>query len=177
MKRFQKLILALPVMAALGACDLQERPAGMSAGGPVIPSVLGYAEGEEILFIHSEASDPQIADTLTAMMRSPVLVVPELAQVPQAALANVYVFTNGIRPRGERGPLEYQPDVFDAPPGTEAYTPLRAVNLVTWTNPTEARLLTSAEEIRAAQAAGEVTIERPGVVVNMPFLTWPGGER
>jgi hypothetical protein len=35
------------------------------------------------------------------MMKSPVLVVPELAQVPEAALANVYVFTNGVQPRGE----------------------------------------------------------------------------
>jgi hypothetical protein len=93
--------IAFPVVLALGACDLRERPAGMDAGGPVVPSVLGYAEGEEILFIHTEASDPAVADTLTQMMKSPVLVVPELAQVPEAALANVYVFTNGVQPRGE----------------------------------------------------------------------------
>ncbi|HUG40673.1 MAG TPA: hypothetical protein VMM12_09315 [Longimicrobiales bacterium] len=175
-----RLALVLPgaLALAVGACDLRERPGGMDAGGPVVPSVLGYAEGEEILFMHTEASDAEIAETLTAMMKSPVLVVPALAQVPPAALANVYVFANGIQPRGDRGPLEYQPDVFDAPPGTPEYTPLRAVNLVTWATPEEGRLLTSAAEIQQAEAAGEVTIERPGVVVNMPFLTWPGrGER
>jgi hypothetical protein len=95
--------------------------------------------------------------------------------VPEAALAEVYVFTNGIQPRGNRGPLEYQPDVFDAPPGTPGYSPLRTVRLVTWTTPDEARLLTSVAEIERAEAAGEVTLQRPGVVVNMPFLTWPGG--
>lgn len=174
MSRFRRLAIIAPFLA-FGACDLRERAAGMDAGGPVIPSVSGYAEGEEILFMHTEASDPAIADTLTTMMKSPVLVVPELAQVPDAALANVYVFANGIQPRGARGPLEYQPDVFDAPPGTEAYSPLRAVNLVTWANPRQARLLTSAAEIQEAEAAGEVTIEEPGVVVNMPFITWPGG--
>jgi hypothetical protein len=174
MKRPLRLAIMVP-MLALGACDLRERPAGMDAGGPVIPSVTGYAEGEEILFMHTEASDAAIADTLTAMMKSPVLVVPELARVPEAALANVYVFANGIQPRGARGPLQYQPDVFDAPPGTETYSPLRAVNLVSWMNPEQARLLTSAAEIRQAEAAGEVTIEQPGVVVNMPFITWPGG--
>jgi hypothetical protein len=177
MKRSLRLAIMVP-MLALGACDLRERPAGMDAGGPVIPSVVGYAEGEEILFIHTEASDPAVADTLTAMMKSPVLAVPALAQVPEAGRANVYVFANGVQPRGARGPFGYQPDVFDAPPGTPEYSPLRAVNVVTWTNPDEARVLTSAEEILAAEAAGELTIEQPGAVVNMPFITWPqGGER
>lgn len=167
--------LALLILLALGACDLRERPAGMDAGGPVIPSIEGYSEGEQILFIHTEASDRAVADTLTTMMKSPVLVVPELAQVPETALANVYVFANGLQPRGARGPFGFQPDVFDAPAGTDAYRPLRAVNLVSWADPAGARLLRSAAEVRQAAAAGEVSIERPGVVVNMPFLTWPGG--
>lgn len=150
----------------------------MDEGGPIIPSVKGYAEGEEILFIHTEASDSAVADTLTAMMRSPVLVVPTLAQTPERARAAVYVFTNGIEPRGAQGPFGYQPDVFDAPPATPGYSPLREVHLVTWNDPSSARLLRSAAEVKQAQVQGEVTIDRPGAVVNMPFLTWPGrGER
>lgn len=162
-------------MLALAACDLRERPGGMDAGGPVVPSVVGYAEGEEVLFMHTEASDSAVADTLTKMMRSPVLVVPALSQTPEAALANVYVFSNGIQPRGARGPFAYQADIFDSPPGTPGYSPLRLVNLVAWTDPSQARLLRSAEQVLAAQSAGEVTVERPGAVVNMPLLTWPGG--
>jgi hypothetical protein len=175
MRRIRMGAVVLPMVLALGACDLRERPAGMDAGGPVVPSVRGYAEGEEILFMHTEASDPAVADTLTKMMKSPVLVVPELAQVPEGALANVYVFTNGVQPRGARGPFEYQPDIFDAPPGTPGYSPLRAVNLVTWTDPARARVLRSAAELQEAQARGELTVERPGAVVNMPLITWPGG--
>jgi hypothetical protein len=167
--------LTIPLLLALGACDLRERPAGMDAGGPVIPSVTGYAEGREILFIHTEASDPQVADTLTKMMKSPVLVVPALAQVPEAARANVYVFANGIRPRGAAGPFGYQPDVFDAPPETPGYSPIRTVNLVTWKDASTARLLKSAAELKESESRGELTIQRPGAVVNMPFLTWPGG--
>lgn len=161
----------------LGACDLREAPAGMDAGGPVIPSVAGYADGERILFIHTEASDRAVADTLTSMMRSPVLLVPALAQVPASALANVYVFANGVRPRGERGPFGYQPDVFDSPPESEGYRPLRAVSVATWAEPEQARVLRSASEVLDAEARGEITIERTRAVVNMPFLTWPGGER
>ncbi|RMF85707.1 MAG: hypothetical protein D6736_16715 [Nitrospinota bacterium] len=142
--------------------------------GPTVPSVKGYSEGQEILFIHTEASDPGIARILTDMMGSPVLVVPSLARAPEAMLAHVYVFKNGIK--GE-GPLGFQPDVFDHPPGTAGYSPLRALNLVTWKDEQAARELRSAAEVKEAEARGEVTIERPGVVINMPLLTWPGGER
>jgi len=42
-----------------------------------ISSVTGYSNGQETLFIHTEASDPKIAKILTDMMGgSPVLVVP-----------------------------------------------------------------------------------------------------
>lgn len=144
---------------------------------PRVPPVKGYAEGQEIFFIHTEASAPDIAGMLTDMMGSPVLVVPELAQVPEESLANVYVFANGVKVEGPRGPLGFQPDVFDAPPGTEGYSPLRALNKVSWKDESSARVLKSAAEVREAEENGEVKIERPGVVVNMPFLTWPGGKR
>ncbi len=141
---------------------------------PAVPSITGYLEGTEILFQHTEASDPGVAKLLSEMMTSPVLVVPALADAPPALLANVYVFKNGVR--GE-GPFKFQPDVFDSPPGTEAYRPLRAVHLVTWKNERSARVLKAASAVLAAERAEEITIERPGVVVNMPLVTWPGGGR
>ena len=145
-----------------------------AAKGPTVPPVKGYSEGGEILFLHTEASDSKVAKMLTDMMSSPVLVVPSLAQAPESMLANVYVFTNGIK---SGGPFGFQPDVFDRPPGTEGYSPLRALNLIRWKNEKSARVLKSATEVRDAEAKGEITIERPGVVVNMPMLIWPGGQR
>lgn len=151
---------------------------GYAAGyflNPVgVPPVKAYAEGKDIQFIHTEASDPKVADLLTRMMKSPVLVVPSLAQVPEPTLATVYVFKNGVK---GGGPFGYQPDVFDRPPGRDGYSPLRAVHLVAWKDERAARLLRSAAEVKEAEAKGELTIERPGVTVNMPFLTWPGGRR
>ena len=41
--------------------------------GSAAPPITGYAEGQKISFIHTEASDPQIADLLTKMKDSPVL--------------------------------------------------------------------------------------------------------
>ncbi len=141
---------------------------------PGEPSIKGYLDGQEIKFFHTEVSDTKVAKILTAMISSPVLAVPALAEVPPGALANVYVFMNGIK---DGGPLKFQPDVFDYPPGTAGYSPLRALNLVTWRNGAPPRVLKSAAEVKQAEAKGEVTITRPGVVVNMPMLTWPGGHR
>lgn len=159
---------------------------GMDAGGmggvemedaPRIPPVHGFYAGEEIFFVHTEVSDEEVSQLLVGMMDSPVPVVPALADVPASVLGNVYVFTNGVQTDGPRGPMGFQPDVFDSAPGDEDYSPLRALNLVTWQDEGEAEVLRSAEDVQAAIDDGRLTLEQPGVVVNMPFLTWPGGER
>lgn len=148
---------------------------GMDMGAaPAIPAGLAYAEGQEIRFSHTEVADAEIGKLLSDMMSSPVLVVPSLAQVPASATAPVYVFTNG--PKG-MGPLGFQPDVFPSPPGTDGYTPLRAIHLVTWNDESQARELKSAAEVLEAEKNGQLKVEQPGVIVNMPFVTWPGGQR
>jgi hypothetical protein len=139
-----------------------------------LPAGKAYAEGKEIYFVHTEASDADVAQRLTNMMKSPVIYVPSLASVPPNASAQVYVFTNGL---AGKGPFGFQADVFDSPPGTDSYSPLRNVNAVTWADPSKARELKSEAEIMAAKDAGEVTIAQPGVVVNMPFVVWDGGKR
>lgn len=169
--KFVTLTLSLTLAAlALAACAPQaaEMPKAQ------LPAGKAYAEGKEIYFVHTEVSDAKIADLLTKMMSSPVLLVPALAQTPDTALANVYVFDNGLK---GMGPLGFQSDVFDNPPGSAGYSPLRRLNVVSWAKPEQARELKSAAEVLAAQTAGEVTVAQPGVVINMPFVVWEGGKR
>jgi hypothetical protein len=141
---------------------------------PTIPAGMAYVDGQEIRFIHTEVSDSGVAEVLTKMMNSPVLVVPALAQVPDSSLATVYVFKNGVK---GIGPLGFQPDVFDNPPGNEKYSPLRKILFVTWNDESKARELKSLADVLASEQAGEITLETSDVVVNMPFVTWPGGQR
>ena len=167
-----RLIAGLALVAALLAgCN-----AAASTGGDfaTLPAGKAYAEGQEIFFSHTEASDSDIAAMLTDMMDSPVLHVPALAEVPETALADVYVFENG--PAG-KGPLGFQPDVFDSPPGTPGYSPLRQIILVKWAEGVQARELKAESEVLEAEAAGELTLSTPGVVVNMPFMVWEGDQR
>jgi len=163
------ILLALSIL--LSACNAQAQAAGSYA---TVPAGKAYAEGKEIFFTHTEASDPGIAEKLTNMMKSPVVHVPSLANVPAESLADVYVFENGI---AGKGPLGFQPDVFNNPPGTDGYSPLRQIILVKWADGATVSELKSADEIVKAEASGQLTISKPGVVVNMPFLVWDGGKR
>lgn len=133
-----------------------------------------YLDGERIQVLHTETSDSVLADTLSKMMNSPVIHVPSLAQASAAMLANLYIFANGKTGLGTRG---FQPDVLDNPPRSAGYSPLRAVWLVTWLEPTASRELTSAAQIVAAQRDGRVRVEKTGIVINTPLLSWPKGKR
>ena len=169
-KFLQVLLMSIFSLVLLASCapKSEQMPTAM------LPAGMAYADEKEIYFIHTEASDPEIATLLTDMMESPVLAVPALADVPESALADVYVFENGLE---GSGPLGFQADVFDNPPGSAGYSPLRRLNVVTWLDPAQARLLTSAADLQAAEEAGELTIAQPGVVINMPFVVWDGGKR
>jgi hypothetical protein len=167
----KKSIVLTMILLFLGsACASQREPPAKAE----LPAGKAYAEGVEIYFIHTEASEAGVAEALTNMMQSPVILVPSLAEVPEDSLANVYVFTNGVE---GSGPFGYQPDVFDNPPGREGYTPLRKLNLVTWSGDATPGELKSAAEVLEAQAESELSIEQPGVVINMPFVVWDGGQR
>jgi hypothetical protein len=170
MKTKQLLLVTLLLITVLSACA----PAQSGPAKAELPAGKAYAEGKEIYFIHTEASDLAVAEKLTNMMKSSVIHVPSLANVPAEALADVYVFTNGVT---GSGPFGFQADVFDNPPGTDGYTPLRRLNVVTWADPAKAREFKASADLLAAQNSGEVTIEQPGVVINMPFVVWDGGKR
>jgi len=159
------LVLSLFVLAACqtAAPNFAEVPAGKA-----------YANGEEIYFTHTEASDKDVADLLTNMMKSPVIHVPSLAKAPDEMLAPVYVFKNGV---AGSGPLKFQADVFEKTPDDAGYTPLHRIVFVTWKDGVTAMELKSAAEIQALAASGDVTLEKSDVVVNMPFITWKGGKR
>ncbi|MBA4384551.1 MAG: hypothetical protein C0410_07425 [Anaerolinea sp.] len=170
--RIKAIILSVVVLSTLlVACSTQTQGTGTFAQ---VPAGRAYAEGKEIYFTHTEASDSGIAEKLTNMMKSPVIYVPSLAQVPETVLANVYVFENGVT---GKGPLGFQPDVFNNPPGTEGYSPLRQIILTKWVDGAKATELKSEAEILQAETEGKLTTTKPGVVVNMPFLVWDGGKR
>jgi hypothetical protein len=76
-------------------------------------------------------------------------------------VAPIWAFTNGD---------ERQRNIIDTVPGRRDYTPLWAVNMVTWKSGSNARVLRSAAAVRAAERAGDVTVRAMPIVVNCPVL-------
>jgi len=173
MKKTSSLLIGVAVLSiVLSACTAAT--GGSSIPYVSVPAGRAYSEWKEIFFSHTETSDPGVAEKLTNMMKSPVLVVASLADVPDSALAPVFVFNNGI---AGKGPLGFQPDVFPSPPGSAGYTPLRRIVFIHWADGVAPRELKSAAEVQAAEDAGEVSQDVSNVVVNMPFMVWDGGKR
>jgi hypothetical protein len=164
------LIITFALLAVLAvACT-----AGSGIPYASVPAGMGYAEGKEVYFSHTEVSDPDVGKKLTAMMNSPVIVVTSLAKVPAELTPPVYVFENG--PAG-KGPLGFQVDVFSDPPGAGGYFPLRRITFANWADPAKATVLKSAGEVADKAKSGELMLKPTDIVVNMPFMVWDGGKR
>jgi hypothetical protein len=137
-----------------------------------LPLTQGYANGHEVFYISTEASDRDLAELMTNVTGARVVYAPSLANTPPAALANIYSFKNGIE---GSGPLGFQPNVADSEPGNARYSPLWRIILTEWKvgiTPVELR---SEQEITAAIQEGKLTIESTKMVVNCPFIQWEGG--
>jgi len=155
--------------------DSMSKQMQYSADAPItLPMIDGYYNGEKVYFIHTEASDSDIAGMLGMMVNFPTLYVPELTNIQPAELGKVYIFTNGIPGSGPYGggPFFFQIDIFDAIPGQEGYGQFRTPYLVTWTENSSPILLTSIEDLLEAEANGELSIEKTDVVVNAPMIVW-----
>lgn len=176
---FLASVIAVPALVqASSDTSPSKMNMNMPAEAPTVPAVNGFINGEKMLFMHTEISDAGVAKILTDMMGgSPVPVVPSLANATAEMLAPVFVFTNGYSGMGPMGPLGGQPDIFDKAPGEAGYSPLRNIILVTWSEGATIRTLKSFDELTAAIDSGAVSTREAGIVVNMPFLTWPGGTR
>jgi hypothetical protein len=80
---------------------------------------------------------------------------------PGNKLAPIWTFTNGSAS---------QRNVIDTVPGQKDYSPLWQVYKVTWAAGKSPRTLTSADAVRKAATAGEVTVAATATVVNCPVL-------
>ncbi len=139
-----------------------------------IPLLEGYHNGTKIYFIHPEASDSKVAEAMTRLTNFPTSFMPNLESRSEANMSKMYVFTNGLPALEDfgGGPFEYQISVFDSIPPEKGYSNLRTVYTVEWKDPTTARILDSVPRIIEAQSNGELIINKTGVVVNSPIISW-----
>ena len=133
-----------------------------------IPLSKGYVNGKIAYFIATDASDSQIAASITNTTGFKVNYAPNLASTPESALQPGYVFVNGIKTT--ESPVGFQLGVSSALPGEKGYSPLSQLNYVKWNANATPRILKSAAEIIDAQKNGELSIAKTNIVINSPAV-------
>jgi hypothetical protein len=140
-----------------------------SSPSPIsIPVSKGYANGKIAYFIATDASDSQIAASITNTTGFKVNYAPNLASIPESALQPGYVFVNGIK--ASESPVGFQLGVSGALPGEKGYSPLSQLNYVKWNANATPRILKSTAEIMDAQKNGELSIAKTNIVINSPAV-------
>jgi hypothetical protein len=138
-----------------------------------IPLARGYENGNDIFFIATDVSDEKTAEFATNLTGFKVNFSPLLAQTPESARGQAYVFKNGVE---GTGPFGFQIPVLNAKPGDEQYSPLLQVNLVEWKQESAAKELKSVQEIMDAEKNGTITTNQTDIIVNHPAIIWDGGQ-
>jgi len=128
----------------------------------------GYVNGKIAYFIATDASDSQIAASITNSTGFKVNFAPNLALAPESARQQGYVFVNGIKTSGS--PVGSQLGVASALPGEKGYSPLSQVNFVKWNATATPRILKSVAEIMNAEKNGELNVVKTNIVINSPAV-------
>lgn len=127
----------------------------------------GYVDGVMVSYIVTDTSDNKTARSITESQGHKINFAPLLASVPNQFLQQGYDFLNGIK--GE-GPFGFQLPVGTALPGDSDYSPFIHLNFVNWTDPSQAKILKSTEEIFKEQQSGKVQITPSGIIINNPAV-------
>ena len=88
------------------------------------------------------------------------------------AFIDMFQFTNGL---DGSGPFGFQPGISSASPGYDAYGPLCRISLVSWNDPTQAKLLANMEDITTKKSTGEISVQSAKVsdtdyILDCPFI-------
>lgn len=162
--------------SSVGSASAQEPGSVLklsAASVPIdIPMTRAFENGNDIYLIATDASDAELASQLTDITGFEVNTASVLAETPEEARGQVYVFRNGVE--GD-GPLGFQPAVVNAKPGDEGYSPLMQLNYVDWSSGSSPTELRSVEEIMEAESNGQLTIAETDAIVNHPAVMWEGG--
>ncbi len=120
----------------------------------------GFVNGDRAYYIRTDASDQAFAQA-NGLVFVPLL--NALQSKPEAA-SRLYVFDGGSAD---------QLPVLSTAPSQADFSPIWQVHNVKVTG---SEVYDSEDKVKAAEAAGAVTVEAQNLWVNYPVVKWPGGE-
>lgn len=129
-------------------------------GGVTFKMHAGFYDGGDAWFIRTDASDLAFSEA------EGLVYVPLLANALQVegSFQHLFLFDGGV---------DGQRPVMSSIPANEDFSPAFHISRVAFTG--EPALLDSMTAIDEAKAAGTISVEETGIVVNYPLISWPGG--
>ncbi|MCV0392080.1 MAG: hypothetical protein K5790_02170 [Nitrosopumilus sp.] len=124
-------------------------------------------DGRTIYYIVTDATPSGPAEMM-GVVSSPT----SAKLIANSAAVDLYQFKNGLK---GTGPLGFQPGIATGAPGDANYSPMWRIFVTGWTNPDEAQLLETIDDLNAYREAGliDIGIARPmdkDHIVNCPFI-------
>ena len=136
-----------------------------------LPLTSGFFNGQEVLYISTDASDKG-----AAIANNNSHTVPALANAigaPTSAIDDIYVAGNSTL--SQVNIIPSVPTPFGPTNADPAYSPLWQVNVYNWVAGKTQRILKSEAEVLAAVTAGDITISKTNIIVNCQVIQLVGG--
>lgn len=139
-----------------------------------IPMHKGIYNENQVLYIITDSSDKDYAQTITEKQNWNVEFSSIISDVPNDVLGKLFVFKNGVKGDGIFG---FQNEVVSNTPSQESeYTALNSVIEVTWKKGQKEIIFESPEEIINAKESGRIKFNATGIVLNTHQIVWPDGQ-
>lgn len=162
------LLLACAIaLALLTGCAHQS--ADPATAGIALTLRTGWYEGQQLTYITTDVSDADVAREKQANFapRLAAALPPLGNQVPgRSSVDKVYAVTNFA----QDSIFASAPDPVGPQSRDKAYSPLWQMVKVTWSDPGQARVMKSEEDVLAAADRRQVQLETTRVVLNCPIV-------
>ena len=139
----------------------------------IIPMHKGIYNGNEILYIITDASDKDYVNTISEKQKWNIQLSTAINDIPENNLQKLFIFKNGIKGDGIFG---FQNELFSSTPKKLDYTALGSIIEVTWKTGQKEIIFESVSEVIAAEKSGRIKFNETNVIVNTPQIVWPDGQ-
>ena len=138
-----------------------------------IPMHKGIHNGDEILYIITDASDKDYVNTISGKQEWNIQLSTAINDIPESNFQKIFIFKNGIRGDGIFG---FQNEIFSSTPQQLDYTALGSIIEVTWKPGQKEIIFESTSDVIAAEKSSRIKFNETNVIVNSPQIKWSDGQ-
>ena len=135
----------------------------------MIPMHKGIHNGNEILYIITDASDKDYVKNISEKQKWNIQLSKSIKDISENNFQKIFIFKNGIKGDGIFG---FQNEIFSNTPEQSDYTALGTVIEVTWKPGQNKITFESALDVIDAEKSGRIKFNETNVIVNVPQIKW-----